>query len=65
MHVIPRTSQPGVSRSDAVAERAVRASLEVTRILLAQRMPACVWSWAAPCGAFLSNLDPASRRLTS
>eukprot|EP00969_Alexandrium_andersonii_P223105 9853826-Alexandrium_andersonii.AAC.1 len=28
MHVIPRTSQPGISRSNAVAERAVRASLE-------------------------------------
>eukprot|EP00969_Alexandrium_andersonii_P065495 2886660-Alexandrium_andersonii.AAC.1 len=59
MHVIPRTSQPGISRSNAVAERAAWASLEVTRTLLAQAgTPACVWSWAAPRGAFLSNLGP-------
>eukprot|EP00969_Alexandrium_andersonii_P226200 9988669-Alexandrium_andersonii.AAC.1 len=66
MHVVARTSQPGVSQSSAVAERAVRASLEVTRTLLAQAgMLACMWSWAAPCGTFLSNLDPSSRRLAS
>eukprot|EP00969_Alexandrium_andersonii_P220838 9753943-Alexandrium_andersonii.AAC.1 len=35
MHVVARTSQPGVSRSNAVAQRAVRASLEVTRTLRA------------------------------
>eukprot|EP00969_Alexandrium_andersonii_P032373 1413522-Alexandrium_andersonii.AAC.1 len=53
MHVVARTSQPDVPRSKAVAEQAVRASLEVTRALLAQAgMPACMWSWAAPCGAF-------------
>eukprot|EP00969_Alexandrium_andersonii_P087953 3879916-Alexandrium_andersonii.AAC.1 len=53
MCVIPRTSQPGISRSNAVAERAVHASLEVTRALLARAgTPACVWSWAAPYGTF-------------
>eukprot|EP00969_Alexandrium_andersonii_P177288 7839726-Alexandrium_andersonii.AAC.1 len=66
MHVVARTSQPGVSRSNAIAERAVRASLEITRTLLAQAgVPACVWSWAAPCGTFPSNLDPSSRRLAA
>eukprot|EP00969_Alexandrium_andersonii_P123367 5451787-Alexandrium_andersonii.AAC.1 len=24
-----------------------------------------MWSWAAPCGTFLSNLDPSSRRLAA
>eukprot|EP00969_Alexandrium_andersonii_P276662 12229144-Alexandrium_andersonii.AAC.1 len=28
-------------------------------------MPACMWSWAAPCGTFLSDLDPSSRRLAA
>eukprot|EP00969_Alexandrium_andersonii_P325255 14371537-Alexandrium_andersonii.AAC.1 len=66
VHVVARASQPGVSRSNVVAERAVRASLEVTRALLAQAgVPACVRGWAAPRGAFLSNLDPSSRRLAA
>eukprot|EP00969_Alexandrium_andersonii_P328965 14535835-Alexandrium_andersonii.AAC.1 len=64
MNVVPRTSQPGVSRANAVAGRAARASPEVACTILSQAgLPACFWSWAALRGTSLSNLDPANRRM--
>eukprot|EP00969_Alexandrium_andersonii_P058047 2557611-Alexandrium_andersonii.AAC.2 len=51
-------SQPGTSKENAVAERANRDILEMTRAALVQGgLPACFWTEAAPCVSFLSNVS--------
>eukprot|EP00969_Alexandrium_andersonii_P170960 7558414-Alexandrium_andersonii.AAC.1 len=57
-HILTQHGQPDVSKSNAIAERANRTVLEMTRALLGQAgLPACFWSEAAPCATFLRNLS--------
>eukprot|EP00969_Alexandrium_andersonii_P185557 8199655-Alexandrium_andersonii.AAC.1 len=55
-HILRQHSQPGISKENAVAERANRDVLEMTRAALVQGgLPACFWTEAAPCVTFHSN----------
>eukprot|EP00969_Alexandrium_andersonii_P303150 13400119-Alexandrium_andersonii.AAC.1 len=56
-HILGQHSQPGISKENAVAERANRDVLEMTRAALVQGgLPACFWTEAAPCVTFHSNV---------
>ena len=56
-HILCQHSQPGISKSNAVAERANRDVEAVTRTLLGQAgLPACFWPLAAPCASCLDNV---------
>eukprot|EP00969_Alexandrium_andersonii_P093443 4126698-Alexandrium_andersonii.AAC.1 len=61
-HILTQHGQPDISKSNAIAERANRTVLEMTRALLGQAgPPACFWSEAAPCATFLRNLSLSGR----
>eukprot|EP00969_Alexandrium_andersonii_P340844 15065355-Alexandrium_andersonii.AAC.1 len=52
-HIRRQHSQPDISKENAVAERADRGVLEMTRAALVQGgLPACFWTEAAPCVTF-------------
>ena len=56
-HILCRHSQAGISKSNAVAERANRDVESMTRTLRGQAgLPACYWPLAAPCATFSDNV---------
>ncbi len=55
-HILWEHSQPGVPQTNALIERANQDILQGTRTLLLQAgLPACFWTFAAPCYCLLDN----------
>ena len=63
--VFNRHPQPGQSKGNALAERANRQIIEVSRTLLEHAgMPVCFWPWAVEYAGLIDNLDGRGADLT-